>query len=292
MSESETPAAVTPAESPLLPGSQRRKELRQQRRAERWRNLWRLLVFSLISAGLGYGLVRQGWSLRDPSQVEVQGSKLVSRDQVIAAAHLEFPQPLLTLSPRQLKVELAEALPVEQVRVTRLMLPPRLRIELVDREAIARAQRRSVAGLEQGFIDRQGSWITPGQASVLLTSRTHNLLVGGWNERHRAALVTLLDYRAALGPGLRQIRFEPDGSIWLTTTELGELRLGPADGKLRRRLEVAAHLVHNLPKQLKGRRYQLIDLSDPEQPELTLPGPVVDSNDGGPAHARKPLGAQ
>ncbi len=292
MSGSESPNAQRPAESPLQPGSQRRIELRQQRRAERWRNLWRLVVFSLISAGLGYELLRQGWSLRDPSQVEVVGSKLVSRDQVIAAAHLQFPQPLLTLSPRQLKAELAASLPVEKVRVTRQMLPAHLRIDLVDREAIARAQRRTVVGLEQGFIDQQGSWITPGQASVMLTSPSQDLLVAGWNERHRPALVTLLSYRAALGPGLRQINFEPDGSIWLTTTELGVLRLGPADGKLRRRLEVAAHLMHNLPTQLKGRHFQQIDLSDPEQPELTLPGPLVDSNDGGPAHARKPLGAQ
>ena len=292
MSESEPQEAPRPAGSPLPPGSERRRELRQQRRAERWRNLWRLVVFSLISAGLGYGLLRQGWSLRDPSQVQVVGSRLVSRDQVIAAAHLQFPQPLLALSPRQLKAELAEALPVEQVRVTRLMLPPRLRIDLMDREAVARAQRRTAAGLELGSIDQRGNWITANQAAVVLNPRSQDLLVSGWNERHRPAVVLLLANRPALGPGLRQIRFEPDGSIWLTTTELGDLRLGPADGKLRRRLEVAAHLIHTLPNQLKGRRFQLIDLSDPEQPELSLPGPVLDSNDGGPAHARKPLGAQ
>ena len=292
MSASDSQDAPRPAGSPLQPGVLRRKELRQQRRAERWRNLWRLLVFSLISAGLGYGLLRQGWSLRDPSQVEVMGSKLVSREQVIGAARLAFPLPLLSLSPRQLKAELAEALPVEQVRVTRLMLPPRLRIDLVDREAVARAQRRTAKGPEQGAIDQRGNWITSSQASLMANPSSQGLLVLGWNERHRPALVTLLDQRSALGPSLRQIRFEPDGSIWLSTAELGELRLGPADGKLSRRLEVAAHLIHTLPSQLNGRRFQLIDLSDPEQPELSLPGPLVDGNDGGPAHARRPIGAQ
>ena len=292
MSDSQPQDAPRPAGSPAPPGWQRRKELRQQRRAERWRNLWRLLVFSLISAGLGYSLLRQGWTLRDPTQVEVTGSKLVSRDQVITAADLHFPQPLLALSPRQLRAELVEALPVEQVRVMRLILPPRLRIDLVDRQAVARAQRRTATGPEQGAIDQRGNWITASQASLIANPRSQNLLVNGWNERHRPALVTLLDNRSALGPGLREIRFEPDGSIWLSTSELGELRLGPADSKLRRRLEVASHLIHNLPNQLKGRRFQLIDLSDPEQPELSLPGPVVDHNEGGPAQARRPLGAQ
>ncbi|MFZ0407011.1 MAG: FtsQ-type POTRA domain-containing protein [Cyanobium sp.] len=292
MSESQPLKTPGSAGTPLPPGFQRRRELRQQRRAERWRNLWRLVVFSLISAGLGYGLLRQGWILRGPTQVEVVGSRLVSRDQVIAAADLHFPQPLLSLSPRQLKTELAQALPVEQVRVMRLILPPRLRIDLVDREAVARAERRSAAGLEQGYIDRRGSWITANQASLIANPRSQELLVTGWNERHRPALATLLDNRSALGPGLRQIRFEADGSIWLSTAELGEMRMGPVDAKLRRRLEVAAHLIETLPNQLKGRRFQLIDLSDPEQPELSLPGPLVEANDGGPAQARKPLGAQ
>ena len=72
--------------TPLPPGAARRRELRLQRRAERLRNLWRFLVFSSLAAGLGTVLLRQGWTLRDPSQLEVSGSALVSREQVIQAA--------------------------------------------------------------------------------------------------------------------------------------------------------------------------------------------------------------
>lgn len=277
---------------PLPPGAARRRELRQQRRAERWRNVWRLLVFSGLSAGLATVLLREGWTLRDPSQVEVSGSRLVSREQVIQAGRLTFPLPLLTLRPRELRSTLSSALPVEQVRVNRWMLPPRLRIELVDRQAVARAQRRTAHGPEMGFIDRVGSWIDARQSAGLPIQPRTPVMVLGWQERHRPALEKVLATRTALGPGLREIRFEPNGDLWLTTTELGALRLGPADGRLNRRLEVAAHLNQTLPAQIKGRRPQQIDLSDPEQPELSFSGVVIRGDDGGPSTARKPPGGQ
>ncbi len=277
------------SESPLPPGVLRRKQLREQRRADRLRNLWRLVVFSAISAGVGYGLLRQGWSLQEPGQVEVVGSRTVNRDQVIQAAGMTFPLPLLALQPNQLGSELMEALPVEKVKVTRLMLPPRLRVELVDREAVARAERRRSGGSESGYIDRLGNWISIRQHQSLPASGDLNLLVKGWNERHRAALMKVLEARKDLGTGLQEVRFDPDGSLWLLTRELGSLRLGPVDDRLERRLEVAAHLNRTLPERIGGRRPQQIDLSDPEQPELSMGGTVTPlppgKKEGGPTPA-------
>ena len=285
-------AAGSPAPGPLPPGAARRRELRQQRRAERLRNLWRLVVFSGLSAGLAVVLLRQGWILRDPAQVEVTCSRIVSRDQVIQAGQLRFPLPLLELRPRELSSQLASALPVEQVRVSRWMLPPRLRIDLIDRQAVARAQRRTSHGLEQGFVDRVGNWINERQSAGIRLQPKGDLVVIGWNERYRPALKLVLESRGAIGPDLREIRFDADGSLWLTTGQLGPLRLGPVDSQLPRRLEVAAHLNHTLPAQIAGRQPQLIDLSDPEQPELSLARPVGSGGDGGPASARKPPGGQ
>jgi cell division protein FtsQ len=279
------------SDSSLRPGAERRRQLRQERRADRLRNLWRLVVFSAIAGGLGYGLLSQGWTLRSPSQVEVSGSRLVSRDQVIQAAGLSFPQPLLALQPRQIIQTLSMALPVENVRVSRLMLPPRLRVELIDRSAVARAERRTKAGLEQGYVDRLGNWISLQQNLGVRLEGTQELRVVGWNERHRPALAKVLKQRQTFGGRLREIRFDPEGSLWLSTKELGPVRLGPVDGQLERRLAVAAHLNATLPADLRGRRPQIVDLSDPDQPELSLTGlkPVADS---GPATAVRPRGGQ
>jgi cell division protein FtsQ len=279
------------SDSSLRPGAERRRQLRQERRADRLLNLWRLVVFSAMAGGLGYGLLTQGWTLRSPSQVEVSGSRLVSRDQVIQAAGLSFPQPLLALQPRQIIQTLSTALPVENVRVSRLMLPPRLRVELIDRSAVARAERRNKDGLEQGYVDRLGNWISLRQNLGVRLEGTQELRVVGWNERHRPALAKVLQERPAFDGKLQEIRFDPEGSLWLSTTDLGPVRLGPADGQLDRRLAVAAHLNATLPANLRGRRPQIVDLSDPDQPELSLTGfkPVTDP---GPATAVRPRGGQ
>lgn len=280
------------SETPLRPGSERRKQLQQQRRAERLRNLWRLLVFSALAAGLGYGLLRQGWILRGPLQVEVRGSRLVSRDQVIQAADLRFPQPLLSLQPRQLVQTLSAALPVENVRVTRLMLPPRLRVDLEDRAAVARAERRGPAGPERGYVDRLGNWINLRQnLGLRLNPGAGSLEVLGWNERHRASLAVILSRRTLFAGRLRQVRFDPNGTLWLTVSGLGPLRLGPADGQLERRLQVAAHLSATLPSRIGGRAPQLVDLSDPDQPELTF-SRLSQPQDSTPATAVRPRGGQ
>lgn len=271
-------------EAARSPGAQRRSQLRQQRRQERLRQLWRLLVLGGSAAGLGYGLLTHGWLLREPGQVEVVGSSQVSREQVINAAELRFPTPLLGLEPRRLSNRLQTALPVEKVQVNRLMLPPRLRIELADRQAVARAERRTARGLERGYVDRLGSWISDRQQQGA-RRRSGNLTiqVRGWQERHRGALADVLAQRERLGSPLRTIDFDPGGNLWLTTEKLGRIRLGPIDGQLQRRLEVLAHLSRELPPQLAGRPPQTIDLSNPEQPELGLSRPPIAIRSQSPA---------
>jgi cell division protein FtsQ len=279
-----------PTPTSTLPGVDRRRQLRQQRRLERLREGWRILVYAGLATGLGYGLLRQGWMLQQPSQVEVSGSRLVNRDQVIAAAQLRFPQPLLTLQPRLLSRQLAELLPVERVKVTRLMLPPRLQVDLTDREAVARAQRRTPNGLESGFVDRTGSWINAAPDLRQRLGGKATIDVVGWNERYRSALGKVLDARSSIGKGLTEVRFEPDGDLWLTTRELGPWRLGPLDSQLNRRLQVVAHLNRTLPQRLVvGQRPLSIDLTDPEQPELTLRG-SSETTANAPTPALRPTG--
>jgi len=269
-----------PSAPSTLPGVERRRELRRQRRVERLQDGWRILVYGALTAGLGFVLLREGWMLQGPDQVAVSGSRLVSREQVIAAARLRFPQPLFALHPRLLSRTLAEALPVEQVKVSRLMLPPRLRVELVDREAVARAQRRTPKGPEKGFVDRTGNWINADPGARMRLGGKATIEVVGWNERNRPVLGKVLEAREQIGPGLREIRFEPDGTLWLTTRDLGPLRLGPVDSQLNRRLQVVAHLNRSLPKRLVGQRPLSIDLTDPEQPELTLQGSSATTANG------------
>ena len=260
----------TPTRPVIAP--ERRRQLRQQRRQERLRQLWRISLFTAAAAGLGWGLLQQGWVLRNPDQIEVIGSSQVSREQVIREAQLRLPQPLLGLKPQEVAQRLSAGLPVEQVQVSRLMLPPRLRISLVEREAVAQAQRRSRKGMERGYVDRLGNWMTSRQQRSSGVNRTPQVMVMGWQERLRAPLAEVIAQQDQLGSTLQQVRFEPNGSLWLRTAALGNVHLGLPDERLGRRLDVLRHLSTHLPKQIKTLKIQSIDLSDPEQPELGLPG--------------------
>jgi cell division protein FtsQ len=99
-------------------------------------------------------------------------------------------------------------------------------------------------------------------------------MVKGWQPQYRPALAQLLTRRPQFGAAVQQIRFEPGGSLWLDTSTLGAVRFGPLDERLARRIDVLEHLLRELPAQLKGRQLQSLDLSDPEQPEISLPGPT------------------
>jgi cell division protein FtsQ len=261
---------TTPPRAQLAP--ERRKQLRQQRRRERLQQLWRILVLSGVAGGLSWALLRQGWVLRSPGQIEVVGSRQVSRDQVIREGQLQLPLQLLQLKPQVLAERLSAGLPVEQVQVSRLMLPPRLRITLVDRQAVASAERRSNRGLERGYVDRLGNWMTSRQHQGGSGNAAPQVQVLGWQERLRPQLALLLGEQRSLGSALQQVRFEPNGSLWLRTAALGDVHLGPPDQRLPRRLEVLRHLSTHLPGQIRNLKVQSIDLSDPEQPELGLPG--------------------
>ena len=260
----------SPGRAQLAP--ERRKQLRQQRRRERLQQLWRILVLSGVAGGLSWALLRQGWVLRSPGQIEVVGSRQVSRDQVIREGQLQLPLQLLQLKPQLLAERLSAGLPVEQVQVSRLMLPPRLRITLVDREAVARAERRGNRGLERGYVDRLGNWMTSRQQQGVGGGAPPQVQVLGWQERLRPQLALVLAEQRRLGSTLQQVRFEANGSLWLRTAALGDVHLGPPDQRLPRRLEVLRHLSAHLPGQIRNLKVQSIDLSDPEQPELGLPG--------------------
>jgi cell division protein FtsQ len=253
------------------PGPERRRQLQRQRRHHQLRNIWRLLVLTALSAGLGYALLRWGWLLNSPEQVEVVGSRQVSRQQVIAAADLSFPTPLLGLQPRRIAAELAAALPVEQVQVNRLMAPPRLRVALVDREPVARAQRAQATGIEAGYVDRLGNWMGSQQnPRPAVSSKPLRLEVIGWQPRHRRALALILQHRSSFGADLSLIRFDPDGNLSLLSSRLGLVRLGPPDNRLARQLQVLQQLSRELPARLAYQPVHSLDLSDPEQPELGL----------------------
>ena len=248
----------------------RRRELRRQRRLVFWLQLWRLVALLLLSGGFTWILLRHGWTLRSSDVVVLTGDAALESNQVIEAANLRFPQPLLEVSPGALEQQLVAVLPVRSAQVQRRMLPARLIIELKPEIPVAKAVRQGPAGRERGLLNAQGGWIPLNDAAP---EPLTTIVVRGWNDQQRAQIAALLQQRDRFAGMLKAIVLDPDGNISLITTELGRIDLVGEPSLLNAQIETILHLNKTLPEHLRRAHHSSLDLSNPDRPELQLPAP-------------------
>ena len=249
----------------------RRREFRRKRRQTLLIQLWRFVVLLLLSGGFCWILLRHGWTLRSPEAVIMTGGAFFETSQVLEAAKLSFPQPLLEVSPRALEKHLIRALPVQSAQVERRMLPARLIITLKQEIPVAKAMRHGPDGREMGLLSADGRWIPLSEASP---EPMTNIVVRGWSNRRRGQIASLLQQRDRLGGRLKAIVIHPDGSISLTTTGLGRIDLGSEPALFNAQIETIVHLNKTLPKHLRQAHQSSLDLSNPDRPELQLSAPT------------------
>ena len=258
------------SQRPISAQMARRRELRRQRRQTLLLQCWRLVVMLLLSGGFTWILLRHGWTLRDPEAVVLRGGAALETDQVIKAAKLRFPQPLLEVSPRALEQQLISALPVRSAQVERQMLPARLIVSLKPEIPIAKAERQGPSGRERGLLNAEGQWIPLSDGS---SEPLTDILVRGWNEQQRGQVAVLLQERDRFMGMLKTVVLHPDGDISLVTSGLGRIDLGGEPALLNTQIETIVHLNKTLPQHLRQAKQSSLDLSNPDRPELQLPTP-------------------
>ena len=248
----------------------RRRELRRHRRQTLLLQLWRFVALLLLSGGFAWILLRHGWTLRGPEALVLNGGAALKTNQVIEAAKLSFPQPLLEVSPRALEQQLIRALPVRSAQVERRMLPARLIVSLKPEIPVAKAVRQGPSGRERGLLNAEGKWIPLSDASPKPLT---NIVVRGWNDQQRGQVAALLQQRDRFEGMLKAIVLHPDGNISLITKGLGQIDLGGEPALLNAQIATIVHLNDTLPEHLRQANQSSLDLSNPDRPELQLPAP-------------------
>ena len=264
------------SERPISAQMARRRELRRQRRQALLIQLWRLVAMILLSGGSAWILLRHGWTLSGPQAVILQGDASLKTGQVVEAANLNFPQPLLEVSPRALERLLINNLPVRSARVERQMLPARLIVTLSPQIPVAQAERQGATGRERGLLNAEGQWIPLSDASP---EPLTTILVRGWNEQQQSQISELLRQRDRFEGRLKTVILHPDGDISLITTGLGRIDLWGEPALLNNQIETIVHLNNTLPKHLLKSKQGSLDLSNPDRPELQLPKPPQPNKD-------------
>lgn len=252
--------------SPLL---ERRRALRRQKRQEKLSHAWQTLLLLLLSGSMAWLLLRFGWTLEGSHQVLVRGNTELAPERVASSGGFSFPADLLKINPAQLERELARELPVEFVQVRRLVFPARLEVRMQTRTPAARATRRIPGGIDLGLVDADGQWIQP-NAAIALPAPTTEVSVEGWSARQSLVIATLLREQTRFDNSLQRIVLKPDGAVQLHCARLGRIDLGRNTALLDQQITAVEQLLIQLPDQLMTKPPALIDLSNPERPEIEL----------------------
>ncbi len=250
----------------------RRKKIKRQKRNEQVLHLWRTFFFTTLTGLLGWIFINNGWALISKEDIKIHGSKKIDPESIIKASEFFLPKPLLSINPRSLEKKLLENLPISKVTIRRTLVPPRLEINLLERQPIAYAFRKYSNRKEEGMLDKDGEWMPLSMANQLKPTSIE-LHVEGWIESQKDRVSTILDNRNNLGSPLEKIILSPTGALTLKTQELGVIHLGSNRSFLEKQLKIIPHLSKTLPKTFRNKYENTIDIRDPSKPEVQLPDP-------------------
>lgn len=234
---------------------------------------WRFLAIGGLSAGLWFTLLEHAWWIRSMEQVTFRNSLVDNQDHLLRASGLELPIPLLDVNTRTIATTLLEGEgPIAHASVQRRMAPPRLLISLQHRTAHAYAARFDREAQENGFLDVAGRWFSvPRDYEPPAPVKRDAVTVEGWRPGLQEPTAHLLFLLKRVETPVEKIRFTADGKLsLLTSSALGEVKLGDPSN-LDRKLAILDHIHAQLTTPGSDARYAMVDLRNPEQPELGLP---------------------
>lgn len=250
--------------------TKQRLRLQRRRQVQLLQAIWRFMVGGTIVGGLFWSIALPNWIIRQRSQVEIEGNRLIDRETIYALLPLSYPQSLWQLPTQRLIQELESQPPIERVKITRRILPPSLTIQIEERQPVAIAlptQGTHPQGLS--FLDREGVSIPRHfYAKVGKNFPFPALKVKGWREQNRPYWPEL--YQLIKQSPVKIFAVEcQDLNNLILKTELGSVHLGTYTSQLAEQFKTLAE-IKKLPERTKIEEIDYIDLSDPRSPSIQL----------------------
>ena len=267
----------------------RRQTLRRQRRHLIGKVLWRFLALTGLTTAIFWGTTRPIWLIQDASQINVTGNELLSDKTLQDLIPLDYPLPLLKVEPERLADQLQNRAPLVSVHVSRQLLPPRLNVQVQERQPVALVlpvdetslQAKGVDFLPTGLIDAEGAWM-PKSSFLLVNSTTDfpDLRLRGLQSQYRRYWPQVYEKIRQSPINIYEIDWRDPGNLTLQS-ELGIVYLGPFTPKLDQQLATLDKM-RNLPEQIEDTEVVHIDLTNPSMPSISV------VNDGSTPGAESP----
>lgn len=251
------------------PRIEKRRRLLLERRNLQLIHLWRIVIYCSITYSLSLLVLNYGWSNIDVGEISIKGSQNIKPSSIVITSGINFPKPLFTIDPEELKANLVNELPVKSISIRRSLIPPRIEIEVQERQPIAYADRRGPEGKENGMIDQYGYWIP-----IRMKKYTHppsgKAYVEGWMPTHQNWISMILRNLENLGSPLNRIIVNPSGEISLRTIDFELIHLGTNSSYLEEQIKAIQQLSKNLPTSFINQKGTILDLRDPSKPEFQI----------------------
>jgi cell division protein FtsQ len=266
--------------------TQRRRQLRRQRRARFLQTSWQIVSMTGITVGVIWLVTLPDWMLRDPSQIVIEGSKSLSPDVIRAMLPITYPQSVLALQPEALARQLEAEAPIANATVTRRMFPPGVSIHIQERRpvAVVYADPHTSETLPRdksfehlfiiALLDDQGTWIPYEQYAALNQSqKLPKLKVIGIQEHNRTQWVSLYETLSRSPIKVTTLDWREPSNLILHT-DLGLVHFGPFGTRFSEQLKVLDQM-RKLPDSVESEKIAYIDLSNPDMPMLELTAGAV-----------------
>ncbi len=229
--------------------------------------IWQLLILSGISILLIFTYLNQSWTIISNEEIVVTGIYGITKNDVKKATQIFFPRNLLEISPKEIEYHLLEKLPIKAISVNRKIFPPGINLKIFERVPIAYASRISSNKIEHGMIDLEGYWI-PLEFINQSEKNDTNISVENWTADKKDEITEIIKNRSRLKSPLKKIKLNSQHEISIETEYFNSVLLGSNIDHLIEQIEKLNQLQKSLPNLLINTKVKIVDLKDPNKPEL------------------------
>ena len=231
--------------------------------------LWQLLFFSSTSFFLIFTFSNQAWKPISFEQTKITGLSGLEKDYIQKITSNFYPKNLLELNPKEIESFLKKELPIKDVSVSRNFFPPKIHLNIIEREPIAFASRVFLNNIEKGMIDIEGAWI-PLQFVNQSKKNQIKLFIENWNPNKKNEIILIIKNRILLQSPLQKIKINPLQEIIIKTEHFNSVLLGSNTDRLLEQIQKLNQLQESLPNLLINTKVNIVDLKDPSKPELKI----------------------
>jgi cell division protein FtsQ len=244
---------------------QRRQALRNQRRSRGWQALGRFLVVGGLATGLVWVMAGSRWTIRSAEQVKISGNRLVSDKSIRSTLGVSYPLSIWEMPIDRFQEKLTINPALAGVRIERGLFPPEMRVEIIERQPVARTRQ----GREEGFIDADGTRIPKRYYDRATTgSRLPTLEAIGYTEQYKIRWQKLYPYLQNLPVKITAIDWRDPSNLVLNTS-VEKVYLGSPDDRLGEKLDAFVQ-TRQLSAKIPPDRILYIDLSEPNAPTVQV----------------------